>query len=168
MADHMAEGNSHGKLWDIIKKTRFAMLTHRHGDGHLHSQPLTTQNKSLEEGEVLYFFVARDGDIVRHLAGDANVNLSYANVDDDDYVSVSGVASVSEDAAKKEELFNTLAKAWFPGGATDPNLALLAVRIDHAEYWKATDSKMVQLVKMAASAVTGHPPSGLSEHRQVR
>lgn len=163
----MAYDDGHDKLWEIIKKTKFAMLTHRHGDGHLHSQPLTTQNKSLDEGATLYFFVARDGDIVRHLASDANVNLAYANVDDDDYVSVSGVASVSEDSAKKEELFNTLAKAWFPGGAADPNLALLAVSIRQAEYWKATDSKLVQLVKMATAAVTGNPPSGISEHKKV-
>lgn len=155
------------KLWDIIKDTKFGMLTHRHGDGRLHSQPLTTQNKALDEDSLLYFFVARDGDIVRHIPADPNVNLAYANVDSDDYVSVSGTASVSEDAAKKEELFNTLAKAWFPGGASDPNLALLVVRIQQAEYWKAKDSKVVQLVKMAAAAVTGKPPQDMSEHRKV-
>ena len=162
-----ANDDGHSKLWEIIKDTKFGMLTHRHGDGHLHSQPLTTQNKSLDEDSVLYFFVARDGDIVRHIPSDPNVNLAYANVDDDDYVSISGTASVSEDQAKKEYLFNTLAKAWFPGGASDPNLALLAVRIQHAEYWKASDSKVLQLVKMVTAAVTGTPPSGLSEHRKV-
>ena len=164
----MASDDAHSKLWEIIKDTKFGMLTHRHGDGHLHSQPLTTQNKRLDADALLYFFVPRDGDIVRHIPADPKVNLAYANVDDEDYVSISGSASVLEDQVKKEELFNTIAKAWFPGGAGDPNLALLAVRIEQAEYWKAKDSKVVQLVKMAAAAVTGKPPADISEHRRVQ
>ncbi|MDM0043237.1 pyridoxamine 5'-phosphate oxidase family protein [Variovorax dokdonensis] len=159
--------DEHTQLWKLIRSAKFAMLTHRHGDGHLHSQPLTTQNKEADQQSTLYFFVARDGDIVRHLSSDPNVNVSYANLDDDDYVSISGVAAVSEDSAKKTELFNPLVKAWFPGGVDDPNLALLEVRIQAAEYWKAKDSKVVQLIKMAAAAVTGKPPADMAEHRKL-
>jgi len=163
----MEKNDARTRLWKLIEDAKFGMLTHRHADGHLHSQPLTTQNKTLDETSTLYFFVPRDGEVVRHLSSDANVNIAYANIDDDDYVSVSGTATVSEDMAKKEELFNTIAKAWFPGGASDPNLALLAVRIDHAEYRKAKDSKLVPLMKMATAAVTGTPPTDVSEHREV-
>ena len=156
------------KLWKIISSTKSAMLTHRHGGGELHSQPLTTQNKELGEDSTLYFFVPKDGDVAGHLAAGPNVNLAYANVDDDDYVSVSGKASLIEDQALKSSLFNTVAKAWFPAGANDPNLGLLAVRMEQVEFWKAKDSKAVQLLKMAASAVTGRPPKDISEHRKVR
>ena len=159
--------NEKAKLWDLIKDTRFGMLTHRHDDGQLHSHPLTTQNKKVDEGATLYFFVPKDGDIVRHVATDGSVNVAYANTDADSYVSVSGQASVLEDPAKKEELFNPAAKAWFPGGPTDPNLALLAVRILEAEYWDVDDSKMVQLLKMARSAITGNPPTDLGEHKKL-
>ena len=159
--------NEHAKLWDLIKDTRFGMLTHRHDDGQLHSHPLTTQNKSVDEGATLYFFVPKSGDIVRHVATDGSVNVAYANTDADSYVSVTGQASVLEDQAKKEELFNPAAKAWFPGGPTDPNLALLAVRILEAEYWDVDDSKMVQLLKMARSAITGNPPTDLGEHKKL-
>jgi general stress protein 26 len=159
--------SEHDKLWELIKDTRFGMLTHRHSDGQLHSHPLTTQNKKVDEQSTLYFFVPRDGDIVRHVATDPSVNLAYANTDADSYVSVTGSANVLEDQAKKEELFNPAAKAWFPGGPTDPNLALLAVRILDAEYWDVDDSKMVQLLKMAKAAVTGQPPQNLGEHKKL-
>lgn len=155
------------KLWDLIKDTRFGMLTHRHGDGQLHSHPLTTQNKSFDEGRMLYFFVPKDGDIARHVANDGSVNVAYANTDADSYVSVAGQAVLLEDQARKEELFTTMAKAWFPKGAGDPNLGLLAVRIVDAEYWDVDDSKMVQLFKMAKSAMTGKPPTDLGEHKKV-
>ena len=163
----MSTNDEHAKLWDLIKDIRFGMLTHRHGDGQLHSHPLTTQNQKVDEGATLYFFVPKDGDIARHVASDPTVNVAYADTDDDSYVSVSGQASLIEDAAKKEELFNTAAKAWFPQGATDPNLGLLGVRIVDAEYWDVDDSKMVQLFKMAKAAVTGNPPTGLGEHKKL-
>jgi len=162
-----ASTSEHDKLWELIKDTRFGMLTHRHSDGQLHSHPLTTQNKKVDEQSTLYFFVPKNGDIVRHVATDPSVNVAYANTDADSYVSVTGSASVLEDQAKKEELFNPAAKAWFPGGATDPNLALLAVRILDAEYWDVDDSKMVQLLKMAKAAVTGEPPKNLGEHKKL-
>lgn len=158
--------NEPAKLWELIKDTRFGMLTHRHGDGQLHSHPLTTQNKDVDEGATLYFFVPKNGDIARHVASDSSVNVAYANTDDDSYVSVAGSAAIVENQTKKEELFNTAAKAWFPGGVTDPNLGLLAVTILDAEYWDVDDSKMVQLFKMAKAAITGETPK-LGEHKKV-
>ena len=159
--------NDHAKLWELIKDTRFGMLTHRHSDGLLNSHPLTTQNKSVDEAATLYFFVPKDGEIVRHVAEDNVVNVAYANTDKDSYVSIAGRASLLEDQAKKEELFTKMAQAWFPKGVTDPNLGLLAVHIVNAEYWDVDDSKMVQLLKMAKAALTGEVPKNLGEHKKV-
>ena len=33
-------------LWKLIKGIKFAMFTTRHGNGHLHARPMTTQNKN--------------------------------------------------------------------------------------------------------------------------
>jgi general stress protein 26 len=154
-------------LWELIRDIKFGMLTHRHGNGMLHSLPLTTQNKSSDEGAALYFFISRKSELVQSLQQDGNVNVSYSNPGDDRYVSVSGLAAISEDAAKKEALWSAMAKAWFPGGVTDPDLVLLEVGISHAEYWDVKESKMVQLAKMAKAAVTGERPA-LGEHKEVR
>ena len=163
----MATNDEHVKLFDLIKDTRFGMLTHRHSDGQLHSHPLTTQNKQVDEASTLYFFVPKDGDIARHVATDSTVNVAYANTAADSYVSVSGSASILEDQAKKEQLFSSMAKAWFPAWVTDPNLGLLAVKILDAEYWDVTDSKMVQLLKIAKAAMTGETPKSLGEHKKL-
>ncbi len=158
----------HQKLWDLIKDTKFGMFTHRHSGGMLHSQPLTTQNKAIDEVATLYFFVSRRGEVATHVVEDDNVNVAYANPGNDSYVSVSGQALVVEDMAKKEELWSPMAKAWFPGGPTDPDLALLQVHITHAEYWDVTESKMVQLIKMAKAAITGEPPEKMGDHKELR
>ena len=158
----------HQKLWELIKDTKFGMFTHQHAGGMLHSQPLTTQNKAMDEGATLYFFVPRKGEIAEHAVEHDQVNVAYANPGNDRYVSVSGQALIVEDMGKKEALWSSMAKAWFPGGPTDPNLALLQVRITHAEYWDVTESKMVQLAKMAKAALTGEPPEKMGEHKELR
>lgn len=153
-------------LWSLIKNTRFAMLAHRHADGSLHSHPLTTQNRDLDDGCV-YFFVSRKTEVGQRLRADGNVNLAYANVDKDQYVSISGTAVIDESPEKKKALFSAMAKAWFPGGAEDPDLELVEVRIDTAEYWDVRDSKVTQVYKMAKAAVTGEPPRKMGEHREL-
>ena len=154
-------------LWKLIKDIKFAMLTHRHTDGTLHAHPLTTQNRSLEPGDPLYFFVSKKTEVGSRLRADGNVCVSYCDLKEDRWVSVSGHATVSEDAGMKKRLFNALSKAWFPGGAEDPDLELVEVRIHAAEYWDIKETKTTQLMKMATAAVTGHPPE-MGEHRELR
>jgi general stress protein 26 len=156
----------HKRLWELIKHMRFGMLTHRHANGTLHAHPLTTQNKSLEPDMVLYFFVSKKTELGQRLIADGNVNVSYADTQKDTYVSISGQASINEDERLKQHLFNALAKAWFPGGVSDPDLELVQVRILHAEYWDVKESKTTQLFKMAKAAVTGDPPD-MGEHREL-
>lgn len=161
-------------LWDKIKGIRFGMLTHRHkhegeeGDGRglLHSHPLTTQNKSLDEGQVLYFFISQQSEMATNLQRDPFVNVSYADPKDDSYVSISGMARVSRDAARAEQLWSPAAKAWFPEGPADPDLMLLAVDIQHAEFWDVQESKMSQLFKMAKANLMGER-ADIGEHKKV-
>lgn len=164
----MNDTKHHEVLWDLIKDTRFCMLAHRHTDGSLHSHPMTTQNKELNDDGCLYFFVSRTSEVGQRLQSDGNVNLAYANPGKDTWVSVTGKASVRDDMAKKKELFNTMAKAWFPDGPEDPNMELVEVRITEAEYWNVKENKLLQLLKMGTAAVTGKPPSGMGEHAEVR
>ena len=160
---------SRDKLWTMIKDIKFGMFTTRHGsNGHLHSRPMTTQNKGLDSDDSLRFFMSRKGDPVDDLHADPTVNVVYADPSSDTYVSVSGTAATVEDQGKKNQLWNKVVEAWFPGGPTDPDLALVQVKIIHANYWDVKSSKLVQLFAMAKAAVTGKPPGDLGEHGEVR
>ena len=112
--------------------------------------------------------MSRKGDPVADIMADPMVNLAYADPDDDTYVSVSGTAAVVDDMAKKEALWSKMAQAWFPGGVTDADLALVEVKITHANYWDVDESKIVQLFQMAKSVITGKPPTQLGEHAEIR
>src|SRR4051812_19084466 len=157
----------HKRLWELVKHMRFGMLTHRHANGSLHAHPLTTQNKSLEPDMLLYFFVSKQTELGQRITADGNVQVSYGDPAKDTYVSITGQASVNDDMRLKQHLFNALAKAWFPGGASDPDLELVQVRIQQAEYWDIKESKTTQLFKMAKAAVTGEKPD-MGEHRELQ
>lgn len=154
-------------LFARIKDIRFGMLTHRDGAAMLHAHPLTTLNQDIDAQAQLYFFIPRGSELHERLTADSQVALSYAKPQEDCYVSVSGTAAFIEDAARKEDLWTPMAKAWFPDGPGDPNLVLLAVQIQHAEYWDVQESKLTQLYKMATAAMTGERPRELGEHREV-
>lgn len=157
-------------LWKMIKDIRFGMFVSRHHggqhEGHMHSRPMTTQNKNLDDGK-LWFFMSRKSGPVDDIEADPIVNLSYSDPSSDTYVSVSGTAQVFKDSAKARELWNTPAEAWFPGGPEDPDLALVAVLIEHAHYWDVKENQLTQLFVMAKAALTGKQAQ-LGESGEVR
>lgn len=168
MSDHAkSQSQDFAYFQNLIKDIRFGMLVTR-DSGQLQSAPLTTLDSSEWNDDAVYFFVPKDGGVARAIAADAQVNISYADPDEDRYVSVSGRAALDEDMAKKEKLFNTFTKAWFPKGPTDPNLGLLRVAVEAAESWDVKESQVTQLFKMVKAAVTGERPDGMGEHAVLR
>lgn len=155
------------KFWELIKDIKFAMFTAHATDGHMHARPMTTQNKSDDRAGVLWFFMSRRGEPVIDIERDANVNVAYADPGRDAYVSVAGRARIVDDLAKKKALWNTAVQAWFPGGAADPDVALVAVTIEHVEYWDVDTYKMVQAFKIGKAAASGVPPK-MGEHGELR
>ena len=112
--------NERELLWKLIRNIKFAMFTTRHGNGHLHSRPMTTQNKDLEADESLWFFMSKAGDPVADLKADPVVNLVYADPSEDTYVSVSGTAAIIEDAAKKKQLWSKWPRPGSPAARPMP------------------------------------------------
>jgi len=145
-------------LWPLIKGIKFAMFTTHEGNGHLHSRPMTTQNKTMPDDK-LWFFMSVKGGAVQELVQQAQVNISYADTGEDVYVSVSGSAEVVDDKTQREALWTKFSQAWFPGGVDDPDLALVRVTVSHAHYWNANESKLTQLFVMAKAVFTGEKPA---------
>jgi general stress protein 26 len=141
------------ELWEKIRSVRTAMLTTIDSNGRLRSRPMATQDK--EAGKALWFFAGASSSKVVDIACDDRVQLSYASADKDLYVTVSGRARAYKNEAKARELWNAYAKAWFPGGPDDPNLALIEVTLEQAEYWHDLKPKVVQFAQRAVAALNG-------------
>ncbi|NYE58876.1 general stress protein 26 [Duganella sp. 1224] len=148
-----------------IKDVRFGMFTTVDGDNVLTSRPLTTQQID-NEGN-MWFFTSDEAAFTHDLAAHPEVNVSFSNPEEQMYLSVTGQAYLLKDRAKARELWSPLVRAWFPGGLDDPHLAMIRVRIQSAEYWDASASKMKQLVQLAKSALTGRAPVDMGKHTTI-
>ncbi|MCY1017548.1 pyridoxamine 5'-phosphate oxidase family protein [Pyxidicoccus sp. MSG2] len=138
---------------DLIKGIKVAMMTTVEEDGSLRSRPMWTHDRDFD-GE-LWFFTREHSPKVGEVEHDHHVSLAYSDPTRDRYVSVSGRCRLVLDKQKARELWNPTLKAWFPDGLDDPELALLCVRVERAEYWDTPNSRMVQLAGMVKAALTG-------------
>jgi general stress protein 26 len=152
------------KLAQLIKGVRIAMLTTTDADGSLRSRPMATQEQEFDGS--LWFFTREHSSKVDEVNDQQRVNVAYANPSDSRYVSVSGVASLVKDRGKMKDLWSPVLKAWFPGGIDDPELSLLRVDVEKAEYWDAPSSTVVKLVGFV-KAIAGGKTYEPGEHGEV-
>ena len=153
MSQTHAQSESLEKIWSLIKDIRFAMLTTADADGALYSRPMATSQKDFN-GE-LYFLSGRHSGKVEEIREHAQVNLTYVDTHKSTFVSLSGTASSSRDQARIDELWHPSFSAWFPGGETDPEITVLTVRVEEAEYWDAPASSLVRNFRILKRAVSG-------------
>ena len=144
------------ELWEKIEDVRVAMMTTVDADDALRSRPMWTQGDSFDGS--LWFFISDEAPAAEALGRDARVELSYAAPNKDLYVSVVGRGELVEDRERADELWNTFAQAWFPGGVDDPHLKLLRVDVEEAVYWEDKKPKVLQFAEIVLGAVTGRPP----------
>lgn len=158
MANETVREENIEKLREMIKDIEIAMLTTVEPDGTLRSRPMATQQTDFD-GD-LYFFTREHSGKVAEIEQDRHVNVAYAKPDDQRYVSVSGKARLIRDKQKIDELWSPALKAWFPNGKDDPELALLKVTVEQAEYWDAPSgfiANTISFAKAIAAGTTAHP-----------
>jgi len=144
-----------GKLWDMIRHIRVAMMTTIDG-GLLRARPMWTQQDAFQ-GE-LYFLTRLSAHKVDELQANPQVGLCFADPDGQNYVSVSGAARLTQEHAAIGRHWKEPMRTWFPQGKDDPDLALLVVTVEQAEYWDSPSSTMVHLYGYAKAVLTGSPP----------
>ena len=149
------------RTWDLMKKIGFAMLVTRDGE-KLRARPMAACLD--RDSNAIYFLTDARRHKDEEIARSPEVNLSFADAGDQKYVSLSGRASISNDRAKIRELFSTPAKAWWDS-AEDPNIRVLKVIPDDAEFWNSPGT-VISYVKMVAAAVSNTRPN-IGENRKV-
>lgn len=140
------------KLNELIESISIAMLTTIDG-GVLRSRPMDTQE--VDADGTLWFLTGKDSHKDEEIAKDNRVGVSYASNSKSTYVSISGTGAISNDREKIAELWSPEHKAWFPEGKDDPNIRILKVTVEQAEYWDASSNTFVQAAGFLKALVTG-------------
>ena len=165
MSKAVTQDDKVGKLREIVKAVDICMLTTVDERGELHSRPMSN-NRDVEFDGDLWFFTYGSSHKVEEVNRVSKVNAGFADVDNQLYASLSGRAEVVRDRAKIEELWKPQLRAWFPEGVDTPDIALLKVAVERAEYWDGSQSWVAHAVSLVSSLITGKPAQ-LGENEKI-
>ncbi len=165
MAEHSSTLDDRQKVWSLIKDIKTALLVTTGQGGQLHGRPMVALNKEFD-GDL--WFASREGaPKLDEIAEHQQVLLAYAEPKDQDYVSLSGRASLVRDPAKVESLWSESMRVWFPKGPADPSITLIKVTVESAEFWDAPSSAWVYATGYAKARLTGESPKNVGENKVV-
>ena len=154
------------KFLDLIVDTNYLMQKKNTESGGLRARPMATAQYD-DTGEI-WFFTDKDSAKIDELENQQPVMLSYAKPSDNTYLSITGVATTSNDLDKKKEIFSSISKAWFPEGPESKDLSLIRFKPTQAEYWDSSDSNIVQLYRIGKAVITGEEYEAKpNEHSKV-
>ena len=151
------------KLYSYINDIEIAMMTTRRQDGFLQSRAMATQKRA--SGADLWFVTLADTAKLRDLAFDPHINLSYYKDRTREWVSVSGLAVVTQLREKIRELWAPDWQAWFPKGddprhgtKDDPRMVLIGVTVHAAVFLEVDKPQPVVLFELVKGWLTGSTP----------
>ncbi len=113
-----------------------------------------TAIKVCNQGNI-WFFSEKNSDKNKAIAADKHVQLFFSHPSKNSYLVVNGEAEIIMAKTTIEELWTPAAKIWFKEGKEDPNISIIKVKPTAAYYWDNDGNRMINLLKMAASLVTG-------------
>jgi general stress protein 26 len=151
-------------VWRMAEKIGTCMLVTSSGAG-MRARPM----RALPDRDAgCFWFVtdqrgAKDDEIKIR----AEVCLAFADAGSSTYLSMTGHAEILHDVAKARALWSNEAQAWWPKGPADPEVRVLRVFPDNAEYWDTRGNSVMVALKLAAARMSGQPPD-LGENRKVR
>ncbi len=164
MSEALSRPEAIKKISEMIKDIRIAMMSTVASDGTIHSRPMATQDSEFR-GELL-FLSRQESSKTDEIAHQSRVTLNYVDSKNHRFITLSGHAGLSKNRDTIHELWNPLYKAWFPQGEHDPEITLIRVYVDHAEYWEAPANAVVRGYQLLRAAATkGRSPVG--EHQEV-
>jgi general stress protein 26 len=128
------------RLAEMMAGIDFCMMT-THGDrGAFHTRPMSN-NGEVELDADTWFFTSKSTCKVEELERDDRVSLSFTGGGKKApvWIAVTGTAKLVDDVDKKKELWKGELEQWFENGPEDPDVVLIRVRAERAQYWSYED-----------------------------
>jgi len=140
------------QLRKLIKGLTVGMLTTQTADGGMRSRPMLVQD--VDENGWLWFLTDRTSRKACELDRNPHTAVVFQSPHGDRYVSAHGTAVVVHDDLELKRVWNPTYRAWFPKGRRDPEIVLIAVRVERVDYWLVPRSRLSRVVGAAKALVT--------------
>lgn len=129
------------ELAELLRAYDTALLITRDREGHFHARPMAVQRRPFEDD--LWFATRLDSRKVEDLQADPACGVAFwKGGHSPTYLSLSGEATVVRDRETIHEMWEPTWKAWFPHGVDDPDLVLLRIRPERAEWVHPTTGRL--------------------------
>ena len=116
----------------------------------------------VERDGTIWFLSGEDTAKVHEILDDTHVHLTFQK-DRSTYLSISGLASLVHNRQKVNDLWKEAFRIWFPQGKEDPNLVLIEVMPQDAEFWDNHGWKKVKYILEATKSYFTHTVPELDE-----
>jgi general stress protein 26 len=134
MTNMSSQKSAQDHVWDIAEKIGICMLTTALDHG-MRSRPMHAVSD--RDAGCIWFITDQRGAKDEEIKAAPGVCLAFADIRSNSYLSMTGRAEMLCDTARAQELWSPETQAWRPKGPKDPDVRVLRVVPDHAEYWDA-------------------------------
>ena len=135
----------------LINQIDICLFATRGDDGQLHARPMSNNGQVEWDGQS-WFFDPTDGRLVTELRADPAAVAAYRAEGGFAFVSVSGRATIETDPELKERYWLDDLERWFPNGPADPNVALIRLDAEEAQWWTEDGDGKADLREAVASS----------------
>ncbi len=156
--ENLSQAEAVKKIDEIVTAARTCMFCTDLSNQPFHTRPMAIQE--VDDSGNLWFISSARSNKNFEILEDNRVQLLFADASSSRYLSVYGVATIYKDKEHIDAVWSPVAKAWFEEGKDDPDVTVIRVMPSQAYYWDTKDGKIVTLLKIAASAVTGMEKDG--------
>lgn len=150
---NLESGEAIEKLQELVKHNSICFFASNLTELPIHAEPMSILQ--VDDAGNLWFLSSKESTRNLEIQNDSRVQLFVSNVSDSEYLSLYGMAAISTDKKKIEEIWTPLAKAWFTEGKGDSRITVIRVAPEEGFYWDTKSGKLISTFKMIASAITG-------------
>lgn len=151
------------RLAALTEKIGVAMLVTRTREGHFVSRPV--QQAGFDGA--LWFFTSAASHKAAEIRAHPQVNVAYADISGNTFVSICGTARVRRERSRIDAMWREPMRVFFPNGKDDPDVTLIRVQIDSAEYWDGPGMLAGKALRLLLATAT-QDPDLLGENRTLR
>ncbi|MGV3774602.1 MAG: pyridoxamine 5'-phosphate oxidase family protein [Verrucomicrobiales bacterium] len=145
------------KFCELLGKFSTAVLVTHAGMNKLRARPMAISQ--VEANGDLWFVTGAETAKAHEIESNTSVQI-ICQEDRSACISISGHAELVRDQAKLDEIWKPEYKVWFPRGKEDPNIRLIFVKGEEAEYWDNSGAEGLKYAfKALAALATGTRPN---------
>ena len=132
------------KIARLMRDIDFCMMTTYFGRGGARARPMSNNGEVEFDGDV-WFFSHRGARKVRDIKATPRVHLSYVDLKQWRFISMTGRAAIIIDVEKKKELWLDELERWFEDGPESDSVVLIKVTPTLVSYWTKSDEGELSL-----------------------